>query len=276
VPQPIKSPAKHPVLDAGQLIRPERVRHWFLANLRTVVTVVGILALVGASWGILKFVQQRAEARAAALYVVAFTTYQEALTPERQLRVLAPDTKEILERAIKEFQAVRDQYPRTAHGALALFHQANALAAIERYDDAIAAYHTWLSTYQRKDLVPLVTQRLAYTLWAKGDTQEALTRFEAVANMPDAPNRDMAYFEKGRLLEQLGQKDKALEAYTALAKEFGASPLSSEGNARIVALGGTPPGAEPPHAQAADATKAPADGPSTPPSASSQQPVPTK
>ena len=275
MPQPIKSPAKHPVLDAGALIRSERVQHWFLENLRTVVTVVGIVALAGAAWGILTFVQHRAEERAAALYVVAFTTYQETLTPERQLRVLAPDTKAMVERAIKEFQAVRDQYPRTAHGALALFHQANALAAIERYDDAVSAYQLWLSTYQRKDLVPLVTQRLAYTLWAKGDTQEALTRFEAVANMPDAPNRDMAYFETGRLLEQLGQKDKALEAYTTLAKDFGASPWSSEGNARIVALGGTPPGAERPQAQATDATKAPTDGQSSP-SASGQQPVPTK
>ncbi len=273
--QPIKSPAKHPVLDAGELIRSDRLQHWFLANLRTVVTVAGILALAGAAWGVLEFVQQRAEQRAAALYVVAFTTYQEALTPERQLRVLAPDTKEMFERAIKEFEAVRAQYPRTAHGALALFHRANAAAAIERYDDAISAYQTWLSTYQRKDLVPLVTQRLAYTLWAKGDTQEALTRFEAVAKMPDAPNRDMAYFEKGRLLEQLGQKDKALEAYTALAKEFGDSPVSSEGNARIVALGGTLPGAELPKAQAADATKAPTDGPSTP-SASGLSPAPVK
>jgi predicted negative regulator of RcsB-dependent stress response len=263
------------VLDAGELIRYDRVQHWFRENLRTVVTVVGILALAGAAWGILTFVQQRAEERAAALYVVAFTTYQEALTPERQLRVLAPDTKEIVERAIKEFQAVREQYPRTAHGALALFHQANALATIERYNDAVSAYHTWLSTYQRRDLLPLVTQRLAYTLWAKGDTQDALSRFESVVNMPDAPNRDAAFFETGRLLEQLGQKDKALEAYTTLAKEFGASPWSSEGNARIVSLGGTPPGAERPQAPAADAAKAPTDGQSSP-SASGQQPVPTK
>jgi tetratricopeptide (TPR) repeat protein len=114
---------------------------------------------------------------------------------------------------------------------------------------------------------------LAYTLWAKGDTQGALAQFEAVANMPDAPNRDVSYFEKGRLLEQLGQNDKALEAYTTLAKDFGASPWSSEGNARIIALGGTPPGAEVP--KAADAATAPTNGP-TEPAASGEQPAPTK
>jgi predicted negative regulator of RcsB-dependent stress response len=273
VPQPIKTTAKHSVLDADELLRSARLQDWFLANLRTVVTVIGILVLAGSAWGVLQFIQHRAEERAAALYVVAFTTYQEAMTPERQLRILAPDTKEMVERAAKEFQAVRDQYPRTAYGALALFQQANALAGIARYDDAVTAYQTWLSTYQKRtDLVPLVTQRLAYTLWAKGDAQGALTQFEAVANMPDAPNRDVSLFEKGRLLEQLGQNDKAIEAYTALAKEFGASPWSSEGNARILALGGTPPGAEVP--PTADAASAPTDGP-TEPAASGEQPAPT-
>ncbi|MFZ5877609.1 MAG: YfgM family protein [Nitrospirota bacterium] len=272
MPQPIKTTVRPSVLDADELLRSARLQDWFLANLRAVVTAIGILALAGSAWGVLQFVQHRAEERAAALYVVAFTSYQEALTPERQLRVLAPDTKEILERAVKEFQAVLDQYPRTAHGALALFQQANALAGIERYDEAVSAYRTWLSTYQKRtDLAPLVTQRLAYALWAKGDTQGALTQFEAVANMPDAPNRDVAYFEKGRVLETLGLNDKALEAYATLAKDFGASPWSSEGNARIIALGGTPPGAEVP--QAAVETQAPTEGQAVPP-ASGEPPAP--
>ncbi|MFZ5863621.1 MAG: YfgM family protein [Nitrospirota bacterium] len=274
MPQPIKSPVNHPAFDPNELIRADRVQDWFLNNLRTVVTVVGIIALVGSAWGVMAFVQHRAEKRAAELYVSALTTFQGALTPERQLRALAPDTKEIVERAIKEFQAVRDQYPRTAHGAMALYHQANASAMLERYDEAVSAYQTWLSAYaQQRELLPLVTIRLAYTLWAKGDTQEALTRFEAVANMPDAPNRDMAYFEKGRVLEQMGQKDQALEAYTTLAKDFAASPWGSEGNARIIALGGTPPGAAPP--KAAEAPQAPAAGQPAP-TASGEQPAAAK
>jgi tetratricopeptide (TPR) repeat protein len=264
------------VLDASELLRSERLQEWFLANLRPIVTGVGILVLAGAAWGIVAFFQHQAEGRAAALYATASTTYQSALAPERQVRTLSPETKELFERAIKEFRAVRDEYPRTAHAALALFYEGNALASIERFDDAIAAYQTWLSTYKVQDLAPLVTQRLAYALWAKGATQDALTRFEAVSKMADAPNRDLAYFEMGRLQERLGQKDKALETYTTLAKEFGSSPWASEGNARIVALGGTPPGAElPKPSEAAGAAKAPTEGQPAP-SPSGQQPTPAK
>ncbi|HET8759572.1 MAG TPA: tetratricopeptide repeat protein [Nitrospiria bacterium] len=273
MPQPIKAPAKSPVLDPNELLRTERVQDWFLANLRPIMTGVGILVLAGAAWGIVALFQQRAEDRAAALYATANATYQDALAPERQVRAISPETKEMFERAIKEFHAVRGQYPRTAHAALALFYEGNALAGINRFDDAIAAYQTWLSTYTRKDLAPLVAQRLAYALWAKGATQEALARFEDVTKMTDAPNRDLAYFEMGRIQESLGQKDKALETYTALAKEFGASPWSSEGNARIVALGGTPPGAEVP--------KTSETAPHTPegaaqPAPTGQQPAPSK
>jgi tetratricopeptide (TPR) repeat protein len=200
--------------------------------------------LAGAAWGIVELVQHRAEERAAELYAAATETYQNALAPDRQLRVLSPETKEALDRAAGEFQKVRDEYPRTRHAALALFHQANAYAALERFDDAIAGYETWLATYSQRDLAPLVIQRLAYALWAGGKSEDAIRRFEEVIAIPDAPNRDLAYFEKARVLEQTGQKDKALEAYIALSKEYSSSPWSSEGNARILALGGTPPGRE--------------------------------
>ncbi len=226
------------------LLRAEGIQQWVIDNLKAVVTVAGVLALAGAAWGIVEFVQHRSEGQAAGLYAAAMDTYEGALSPDRQLRVLSPETKDALDRAAGEFQKIRNEYPRTRPAALALFHQANAYAALERFDDAISGYETWLKTYTQRDLVPLVTQRLAYALWTAGKTEEAIRRFDEVIALPDAPNRDLAYFEKARVLEQMGQKDKALEAYATLSKDFSSSPWSSEGNARIVALGGTPPGRE--------------------------------
>ena len=245
MPQPIKTPAKRPMLAPEDFLRPEGLQHWLIDNLKTVVAVVGVLVLAGAAWGIVEFLQHRAEEQAAGLHAEAMSAYQAALPPERQLRVLSPETKEALERAVAASQKVRDEHPRTRHAALALFHQANAYASLERFDDAIAGYEQWLAAYAEPELTPLVTQRLAYALWAKGKPEEALARFDEVTNMPDALNRDLAYFEKGRVLEQLGKKDQAIEAYTALAKAFSSSLWTSEGTARIVALGGTPPGREP-------------------------------
>lgn len=245
MPQPIKTPAKRPMLEPENLLRSSEGLHlWFVENLKTVVAVAGVAVLAGAAWGIVEFFQHRAENQAASLYAEAMNTYQQTLAPERQLRVLSPETKEALDRSAIAFQKVREDYPRTRHAALALFHQANAYAALDRFDDAITAYETWRAAYPHHALAPLVIQRLAYVLWASGKPEEALARFNDVMAIPDAPNRDLAAFEKGRLLEQMGQKDQALEAYTALTKEFSSSPWSSEGNARIIALGGTPPGQE--------------------------------
>lgn len=261
------------MLTPEDFLRPEGLQHWLIENLKTVVAIAGVLVLAGAAWGIVEFLQHRAEEQAAGLYAEAMGAYQTALAPERQLRELSPETKETLERAAAAFQKVRDEHPRTRHAALALFHQANAYASLERFDDAIAGYEQWLATYKGHELAPLVTQRLAYALWAKGKPEEALARFDEVANTPDALNRDLAYFEKGRVLEQLGKKDQAIEAYIALAKEFSASPWTSEGNARIVALGGIPPGREP-EEQAAGANAQP--HPPGPPAEATPPPSPAQ
>jgi predicted negative regulator of RcsB-dependent stress response len=232
------------MLEPEILLRSEGLHLWFVKNLKTVVAVAGVLVLAGAAWGVVEILQHRAEEQAAGRYAEAMNTYHQALAPDRQLRVLSPETKEALDRAASAFQKVREDYPRTRHAALALFYQANAYAALDRFDDAITAYETWRAAYPHHALTPLVIQRLAYVLWAGGKPEEALARFNDVMAIPDAPNRDLASFEKGRLLEQMGQKEQALDAYTSLAKEFSSSPWSSEGNVRIIALGGIPPGQE--------------------------------
>jgi tetratricopeptide (TPR) repeat protein len=262
------------MLAPEDFLRAEGLQHWLIENLKTVVAVAGVLVLAGAAWGIVAFLQHRAEEQAAGLYAEAMSAYQVALAPERQLRVLSPETKDALERAVAEFQKVRDEHPRTRHAALALFHQANAYAALERFDDAIAGYDRWLAEYTGHELAPLVTQRLAYALWAKGQPEKALARFDEVTKIPDALNRDLAYFEKGRVLEQLGKMEQAIEAYTALAKEFSSSSWTSEGNARILALGGIPPGREADEQAAGSSAQPPPPAPpaETAPSGSPAQP----
>lgn len=272
MPQPIKTPSKHPILEPQDLLRAEGLQQWFVENLKTVVAVVGVLVLAGSAWGIVQFLQHRSEEQAAGLYAEAMNTYQATQAPDRQLRVLSPETIAALEQAISEFQAVRDAHPQTRHAALALFHQANAYAALGRFDEAVARYNTWLADYPKNPLAPLVVQRFGYALWVQGKPEEALARFNQVIAIPDAPNRDLSYFEKGRVLEQMGQNAQALEAYTALAKEYMSSPWTSEGNARIIALGGTPPGQEPDAGAAPTTPPAAAQGenqppPPTPPSA---------
>lgn len=263
MPYRIKTESKKPALEPEALLdRYERVSEWVAANLKPIAATAAVLVAIGLAWGVAAWMGQRAEDQAARLYAAAFKTYQGALESGQQ-RVLPPEAKTAYEQAIVGFQGIHDRYPKTAHAAFALYALGNAHAALEQYDQAILAYDAWLKEYGNvKDLVPLVIQRLGYAYWAKGSLPQALEQFDRVAKMPQAPNRDQAYFETGRLLEQQGQKDKALENYNKLAAEYPSSPWSSEAMPRIVALGGTLPGREgaKPQAQApsAEATKPPA------------------
>lgn len=245
MPYRIKTESKRPAFEPEALLdRYERVSDWVAENLKAVAATAAVLAVIGLAWGVTAWVGQRAEDQAARLYAAAFKTYQSAIETGQQ-RVLPPEARTAYEKAIAGFQDVHDRYPRTAHAAFALYSLGNVHAALEQHDQAIATYDAWLKEYgDAQDLVPLVIQRLGYTYWAKGSFPQALEQFDRVVKMLQAPNRDQAYFETGRLLEQQGQKDNALESYNKLAVEYPSSPWSSEAMPRIVALGGTPPGRE--------------------------------
>jgi tetratricopeptide (TPR) repeat protein len=185
------------MLAPEDFLRAEGLQHWLIENLKTVVAVAGVLVLAGAAWGIVAFLQHRAEEQAAGLYAEAMSAYQVALAPERQLRVLSPETKDALERAVAEFQKVRDEHPRTRHAALALFHQANAYAALERFDDAIAGYDRWrrsIRTRVGSARDPATRLRAL----GKGPPEKALARFDEVTKIPDAPNRPRLLRERAR------------------------------------------------------------------------------
>lgn len=245
MPYRIKTPSKRPILEPDELIdRYERLGDWVMDHLQPIGIVGGILIAVAIGWGVFTWMGQRTEERAAILQAEAFKIYQTATDPARQQRVLAPETITFYEQAIAGFQKVRETYPNTTQAAVALYQEGNAHAALGRYDEAISTYQRWLKEYRAPEMAPLVVQRLAYAYWAKGSPQDALARFDEVIRMKEAPNRDQAYFETGRILEQQGQKDQALTTYNALATEYPSSPWGSEAVARIVALGGTPPRSE--------------------------------
>lgn len=268
MPYRIKTESKKPILEPEALLdRYERVSDWVAENLKPIAAAVAVLAAIGLAWGVAAWMGQRAEDQAARLYAAAFQTYQSAIETGQQ-RVLPPEVRTAYEQAIAGFQDVHDRYPKTAHAAFALYALGNAHAALEQHDQAISTYDAWLTEYDdAQDLVPLVIQRLGYAYWAKGSLPQALEQFDRVVKMPQAPNRDQAYFETGRLLEQQGQKDNALETYNKLTAEYPSSPWSSEAMPRIVALGGTPPGREgaKPQAQAPSTEAAQPPAPSQKP-----------
>ena len=243
MPYRIKTQTKQPMLDPEDLLEwYERFGGWVTDHAKPVAAVAGVLVLIGLAWGGTAWMQSRAEAEASRIQAEAFQAYQRAVEAGRHQRTLPQEAESAYQQAITEFQRLIQEHPRTTQAAYARYFMGNAQAALGRHDDAIAAYREFLSRPAAEELVPLVTQRLAYVFWAKGNPEEALGQFERIVAVPDAANRDQAYFEMGQIFEQLGQKDRALETYNKLAIEYASSPWASEAAAKIVALGGTPPG----------------------------------
>ena len=245
MPYRIKAEPKNRVFEPEELVNwYERFGEWAVAHIKAIAGAVAVAGLIGLVWGGFWWKAYRAEEQAAVLQIEAFSNYQKALEAGKLQRVPTPETVSGYEQAIVEFRHVIELYPQTTQAAFARYYLGNANAALDRPDQAIAAYQEFLQHPGHgaaRQLIPLVIQRLGYAAWAKGQTQDALGYFEQVLKMPTAFNRDQAYFETGRLLEQMGQKDKALDTYNKLATEYASSPWASEGIARITALGGTPP-----------------------------------
>lgn len=148
-------------------------------------------------------------------------------------------TGQDLKKAIEIYQKIVTDYKKSSTAPIANYYLGNAHMELKEYDDAIKAYRGFVERYpDRRDLIPLVYQRLAYAHLAKGDNQNALESFNRAANLELARNRDQSLFESGRILEVIGQKDEALKKYEEIVKDFPLSVYSAESQVKIKELSG--------------------------------------
>lgn len=148
-------------------------------------------------------------------------------------------TGQDLKKAIETYQKILSDYGRSSSAPIASYYLGNAHMEIKEYDAAINVYKVFLERYpERRDLVPLVYQRLGYAYLAKGDNQNALESFNKAAGLEFAKIRDQSLYESGRILEQMGNKDEAIKKYKEIIAGFPSSPYSGEAQAKIKGLGG--------------------------------------
>ncbi|MBM4139660.1 MAG: tetratricopeptide repeat protein [Nitrospira sp.] len=144
----------------------------------------------------------------------------------------ANDPKKIetnLKEAIRLYQQIADEYPRTPSAPLALFGLGNALIETNQLDSAIEAYKRFLATYSSNaSLAGLVRQKLAYVYLSKGDQAQATAAYSAVIDSPGSLNRDQALFELARIEEGQSRREGALQRYQELIKTYPKSPFANE------------------------------------------------
>jgi tetratricopeptide (TPR) repeat protein len=142
-----------------------------------------------------------------------------------------------LQKATLIFQKILADFPHSSVAPQAAYLLGNVLSERQDWEGAVKAYQGFLARYgNQRALVPLVYQRMAYAQLAQGKTEEAEKTLTALVQMNDAPNRDQALFELGKINETLNRPEGALAQYQQIVKDHPSSPFAAEASVRIKTL----------------------------------------
>jgi tetratricopeptide (TPR) repeat protein len=128
-------------------------------------------------------------------------------------------------RSPEELQQLAMTDPKAPTAPMALASAAAEFYAQNRYDEALAAYQSFLAQYPAHMLAPQAEVGAAASFEALDDFAAAVAGYEAFAQArPGHPLRPQAVFGAARCLEQLGRFDEA----RALYEDFIAANPGSE------------------------------------------------
>ena len=217
------------------LSRTEFLMFWVQDRWKRIALGGALLASLGLVWGGLVWFQGQRDDQAKLLEYEASKILSQSVA---EGEAAGQDRKESYEEASLVYGEILEKYSSSSAAPFAQYQLGNIYFELEQYDRAIEAYGEFIERYPGHDiLLPMVYQRLGYARLRQGDRQAALDTFEQLIQRSEAWNRDQAYFEAGRLYEEQGVRDSAIDRYEGLIKDFPGSPWSSEAQLRLKILG---------------------------------------
>ena len=125
----------------------------------------------------------------------------------------------------EQLKEVVDNYPQSEVAPLALINLASGQFRDAEFDEALASYTRFVTSYLTHELQPDAKLGKAYCLEAKGDVEGAKTAFEEFASTyPEHIQQATALISVGRCYEQLGQWDLARTTYEGVMVDHAGSP----------------------------------------------------
>jgi tetratricopeptide (TPR) repeat protein len=228
--------------DLAQLV--VRGEMWLRQNGRFLAMAAGVLVLAIAVGYAIGLQERRTETAAEVLLAEAMVTLGTdvvPLTAETEGGLPAAATlgaagtfasdADRLNAAVPLLAAAVDAYPDTRAGVTARYHLASSLAALGRYDEALAAFDAVIAQAGADDLYRrMATLGRADTATRAGRLDEALAAWQALAQDGDAATLPLeaVLMELGRVQQTRGDVEDARTTFTRIVDEYPTSPYSLE------------------------------------------------
>jgi tetratricopeptide (TPR) repeat protein len=161
---------------------------------------------------------KKMESEAKEVYSQAYQQFRDALDGF----LLEEGSKERFESALKGFDRIIAEFPKTSSAIMAKLYRGHCLYQLGRYDEAIKAYEEFLSIRPKEmSITPYVMQSLALAYRAKGDFRESNRWFQKILEKEGGgAMRRSILLEIGRNHELLKETDQAIKVYEELLKEY--------------------------------------------------------
>ena len=216
------------------------LRELFLRRPLLIFGTIAILAVILISVPAYRMVMRQSEDRAWALEIEASHLFHEKPSVQDADKKDAAKVQTSVERLTKAsilYDDILKRYPESGAAKIAQFEGGNVYFELEKYDLAEQRYLAFLKKEtERKDLLPLVHLRLAYLYQNQKKDGQALDHFRIAYEWEGGLNKDQAGFERGSLLERIGQIPEAIETYKKVSDLFKDSPWGTEAKARLAGL----------------------------------------
>lgn len=224
----------------------ESMVKWVMANLKSVISVIGVIVVIGVALLAVKYMTLGAEDKASILETEASSLLHDPIPlPEPIEEGEDPSEiltqKERLQKSAELYGEILEKYPNTATASIAQYESGNVYFELEEFDLAEERYRAFIRTYpEKKELISIIQLKLGYLQQRKGESQTARDTFRTLYESGSAWNRDQAGFELARSLEEGGKEEEAKKIYEKLSENFAQSPWGTEAQARFILLNPPP------------------------------------
>lgn len=188
-----------------------KITQWIRDRKGLAVGVLAAVVAIAAGAGAYIWYQERQEREAQGVVVRAHT----ALWGETQGGPRNPDE------AKKLYAEVAAKYPGTVAAEESLIRLGNLQFDGEKYDEAIATFGTYLTSYSRGRFRVMAGVGKAYAEEAKGDLPAAeRTLTELLKTVKDDPLEGEAYSSLAHVYEVMKKPEDAIRVYGQIAERF--------------------------------------------------------